>query len=65
MNQIARQIDFPETQILSNIQEVGNTGCPSCGIALSQNLERIHPGNLVGLTVFGGGYSCGAVLLQF
>jgi len=65
MNQIARQIDFPETQILSNIQEVGNTGCTSCGIAQSQNLERIQSGDLVGLTVFGGGYSCGAVLLQF
>ena len=24
-----------------------------------------QPGDLVGLTVFGGGYSCGAVLLQF
>lgn len=65
MTTIARHIDFPEERILANIGEVGNTGCPSCGIALSQNLERMQQGDLVGLTVFGGGYSCGAVLLQF
>ena len=65
MATIARQIDFPEDRILSNIGEVGNTGCPSCGIALSQNLDRVERGDLVGLTVFGGGYSCGAVLLEF
>lgn len=65
MSTIARQIDFPEDRMLSNIQEVGNTGCPSCAIALSQNLDRVEKGDLVGLTVFGGGYSCGSALLQF
>lgn len=65
MNSIARQVGFPEERILSNIEEIGNTGCPSCAIALSQNLHRVQTGDLVALTVFGGGYSCGAVLLQF
>ena len=65
MATVARQIDFPEDHMLSNIEEVGNTGCPSCAIALSQNLDRVDHGDLVALSVFGGGYSCGAVLLQF
>lgn len=65
MSQIAKQINFPMEHILSNIEEVGNTGCPSCCIALSQNLDKVKKGDLVGLTVFGGGYSCGAALLQF
>ena len=65
MSTVARQIDFPEDHMLSNIEEVGNTGCPSCAIALSQNLDRVQQGDLVALTVFGGGYSCGAALLQF
>ena len=65
MATVARQIDFPEDRMLSNIEEVGNTGCPSCAIALSQNLDRVDHGDLVALSVFGGGYSCGAVLLQF
>lgn len=65
MNTIARQIDMPEDRILSSIGEYGNTGCPSCALTLSLNIDRIKNGDLVGLTVFGGGYSCGAVLLQF
>lgn len=48
-----------------NIEQRGNTGSPSCAISLSENLHKVKPGDLVGLTVFGGGYSCGAMLLQF
>lgn len=62
---IARQTGFPEERFLMNIEARGNTGSPSCAIALSENLHRISRGDLVGLTVFGGGYSCGAMLLQF
>jgi 3-oxoacyl-[acyl-carrier-protein] synthase-3 len=65
MSAIARQLDLPEDRMLSNIEELGNTGCPSCGIALSQNLHRVKSGDLVALTVFGGGYSCGAALFEF
>lgn len=62
---IARQTGFREEHFITNIEERGNTGCPSCIIALSENLDKINKGDLVGLTVFGGGYSCGAMLLQF
>lgn len=62
---IAKQTEIPEERFLMNIEERGNTGSPSCAISLSENLHKIKPGDLVGLTVFGGGYSCGAMLLQF
>lgn len=62
---IAKQVGMPEECFLSNIETRGNTGCPSCAICLSENLDKIHKGDLVGLTVFGGGYSCGAMLLEF
>lgn len=62
---IAKQTEIPEERFLMNIEERGNTGSPSCAISLSENLYKIKPGDLVGLTVFGGGYSCGAMLLQF
>lgn len=62
---ISQQTGIPEERFLSNIEQHGNTGSPSCAIALSENLHKIQPGDLVGLTVFGGGYSCGAMLLQF
>ncbi len=62
---ISRQTGFPEERFLMNIETRGNTGSPSCALSLSENLEKIQPGDLVGLTVFGGGYSCGAMFLQF
>ena len=62
---IARQTDIPEERFLMNIEQRGNTGSPSCAISLSENIHKVKPGDLVGLTVFGGGYSCGAVLLQY
>lgn len=62
---IAKQADIPEERFITNIEERGNTGCPSCAIALSEHLDQIQKGDLVGLAVFGGGYSCGAMLLQF
>lgn len=62
---ISKQTDIPEERFLMNIEQRGNTGSPSCAISLSENLDKIKPGDLVGLTVFGGGYSCGAMLLQF
>ncbi|MDE7373761.1 MAG: ketoacyl-ACP synthase III [Odoribacter sp.] len=62
---ISKQTDIPEERFLMNIEQRGNTGSPSCAISLSENLDKIKPGDLVALTVFGGGYSCGAMLLQF
>ena len=62
---IAHQTGFPEERFFMNIETRGNTGCPSCAIALSENMDKVEKGDLVGLTVFGGGYSCGAMLLQY
>jgi len=65
ISNLARQLKLDESMILSNIQELGNTGSASTGICLSQNINKIKKGNLVGITVFGGGYSTGAALIQF
>ena len=62
---ISKQTGIPEEHFLTNIEKRGNTGSPSCAISLSENIGKIKTGDLVGLTVFGGGYSCGAMLLQF
>lgn len=62
---IANQNEIAEEKFLSNIEKRGNTGCPSCVLSLSENIDKVKKGDLVGLTVFGGGYSCGAMLLQF
>ena len=62
---LIKQLNIPPKIVLTNIEELGNTGCASTGICLSQNLAKIPSDSLVGLTVFGGGYSAGAVLVRF
>ena len=64
MSNIAKQLDLPEEKFLHNIEELGNTGSVSSALVYAQNAERFQKGDLVCLTVFGGGYSAGACLIQ-
>lgn len=57
-------LELPDEKMLINIDRVGNTGCASTPITFSQNLEKFKSGDLIALTVVGGGYSCGGALLR-
>lgn len=57
-------LGIPEEKLLSNIQRLGNTGCVGCAIALSENMDRFEKGQRLVVTVFGGGYSYGAMLIE-
>ncbi len=61
---VAQNLGLSEEQALSNIQYLGNTGCAGSSIALYENLDRFQVGDLIAVTVFGGGYSYGAMLLE-
>ena len=61
---VARELNLPEERIVSNIQYLGNTGSAGCGIGLSEIQEKINPKDLIVMTVFGGGYSWGAMLIE-
>ena len=50
--------------VITNIEYLGNTGSASSAIALSQTWEKLRKGNLAVVTVFGGGYSSGCMLLR-
>lgn len=63
--QVAHQLGLGEDRFLNNIEELGNTGSASAAIVLAQNLDKFKKGDRVGLTVFGGGYSCGAFRIDF
>lgn len=65
MSNIAKQLQLPEEKFLSNIEELGNTGSVSSALVYAQNDGRYRKGDLVCLTVFGGGYSAGAFLAKF
>lgn len=63
--QVAQQLDIPLEKFLNNIEELGNTGSASAAIVLGQNWDKFKKGDKIGLTVFGGGYSCGAFIVEF
>jgi 3-oxoacyl-[acyl-carrier-protein] synthase-3 len=62
---LIKQLSLSSKKVLTNISELGNTGCASTGICLSQNIDKISEDSIVGLTVFGGGYSAGALIIRF
>ena len=49
---------------VSNIERLGNTGCAGAAIGLAEVWNTLVSGNKVIITVFGGGYSYGAMLLE-
>jgi len=61
---VMNTLGISEEKLLSNIQYLGNTGCAGCAIGLSENWERFQKGDRIIITVFGGGYSYGAMLLE-
>ena len=64
IDNVAKSLGLNNGQRIVNIEETGNTGCASTIVALSQNRERFLKNELIVVTVFGGGYSSGAMLLK-
>jgi 3-oxoacyl-[acyl-carrier-protein] synthase III len=61
---IAASLGLRNGKMITNIENTGNTGCASTIIALSQNWDRFRKNAFIVVTVFGGGYSSGAMLLK-
>ncbi|HLL95210.1 MAG TPA: ketoacyl-ACP synthase III [Spirosoma sp.] len=61
---VMKTLDLPEDKLISNIQLLGNTGCAGCAIALSQTWDTFKKGQRIVITVFGGGYSYGAMVIE-
>ncbi len=64
LKNIAENHNLPEEKVLSNIEELGNTGSASCALVFAQNKALFKKNDLVCISVFGGGYSSGACLLR-
>jgi 3-oxoacyl-[acyl-carrier-protein] synthase III len=64
ISQLVEALGLRNGELIANIEQTGNTGCASTIIALSQNWQRFMKDELIALTVFGGGYSSGAMLLR-
>lgn len=62
---IGHQLNLEDNRFLNNIRELGNTGSASAMLVMAQHIDEMKKGDLVGLTVFGGGYSSGGFLIRF
>lgn len=63
--QVAHQLDKDMSKFLNNIEELGNTGSASAPLVLVQNRKKFKKDDIAALVVFGGGYSCGSMLVKF
>jgi 3-oxoacyl-[acyl-carrier-protein] synthase-3 len=61
---VAKKLNLKPSQVLTNIEQLGNTGSASTPIVLSQNWKRFSKNDMIVISVFGGGYSSGAILLK-
>ena len=64
IDNMIQQLKFPKEKVLNNIHEYGNTGSASAVLVMLENEKRFKKGDKLALTVFGGGYSSGGVLIQ-
>jgi 3-oxoacyl-[acyl-carrier-protein] synthase-3 len=64
LKNIANNTNLSEEKVLSNIEELGNTGSASCALVFAQNRAGFKKDDLVCISVFGGGYSAGACLIR-
>ena len=62
--QVAHRLGMPMERFLNNIEELGNTGSASAPLVFAQNLDKFEKGDKTALVVFGGGYSCGCLILK-
>jgi 3-oxoacyl-[acyl-carrier-protein] synthase III len=64
INHVVASLGLPNSELIMNIEQAGNTGCANTDIALSQNWDNFQSNELIAITVFGGGYSSGAMLMK-
>lgn len=64
INNISQSLKIDKEKIITNLETLGNTGSASAAIALSQNMDKFDGDDLIAVSVFGGGYSSGVMLLR-
>ena len=61
----AQRVGLPESKVLSNIKNYGNTTSASVPLCMWDNEQKFKKGDDVIITVFGGGYTWGSVYLKW
>lgn len=63
LTHVCYKLDIPQEKIIMNVESYGNTGCAGAPLAFAEHHNRFQTGELICMTVFGGGYSTGSCLL--
>ena len=63
----AQRLDLPLERVYVNIEHIGNTSAASVGICLDElnRSGKLHSGDYVLITAFGGGLTWGAMLIRW
>jgi len=64
VSHVCESLKIPENKSLTNIEDLGNTGCGSAFLVFAQNYDKFKSGDLICISVFGGGYSTGTCLFR-
>lgn len=64
LKHVIKELGIPENKLLYNIEELGNTGSASTLLVFAQNYDKFKSGDLICISVFGGGYSAGSCLIR-
>ena len=64
INKVGETLGLPMEKVVINMVDFGNTGAASSAIGYSQIFHEMKKGELAVVTVFGGGYSSGAMLVK-
>ena len=64
LHAVATRLGVPIGRVASNIRERGNTSSSTIPICLAERWAELKPGQKIGLTAFGGGFTYGAALLD-
>ncbi len=62
---VANMFDFPKEKVMVNIQKYGNTTTATIPLCLWEWEDKLHKGDNLILTAFGGGFTWGATFLKW
>ncbi|MCO5276471.1 MAG: ketoacyl-ACP synthase III [Saprospiraceae bacterium] len=65
INSVAEQLDFPLDRVMINIEKYGNTTSGTIPLCLWEWKDKLHKGDNIILTAFGGGFTWGSTLIKW
>ncbi|MGV2828518.1 beta-ketoacyl-ACP synthase III [Myxosarcina sp. GI1(2024)] len=67
MDAVAKRLNIPQSKILSNISEYGNTSAASIPLALDEAVRqgKVKPGDVVAVSGFGAGLTWSSAIFQW